>query len=262
MITISYKSTLKCILGFSFSLCSLTNYSQAQASIKIGDFVITPIEIATIKTKLKTETISEPINIFLIQTKGNNILIDAGIDTSWNCFKRTNLKAKLFYKKFNIDKSIDIDTALAPLNLTKDSINYLLFTHLHFDHIFNANQFKNAKYILSKRELKAFHWGLMKGYLKIHKRLIKESTTIDFHSDISLKESYKRSFEVLPGLKLLPCYGHTKGHINVLISVDGKNVLFTGDSGFQKKEDRKLLILKFLQNNPARCLSNHSKIQD
>lgn len=64
MIILTKKYALKYVLFFAFSINGSSNYSQNKTSISFGEFIITPIEIATIKTKLRNETISESVNIF------------------------------------------------------------------------------------------------------------------------------------------------------------------------------------------------------
>ncbi len=241
-------------IAFSF-------FGRAQSVLEktiIGNYTITPIHIAIIQTKTKKGTISEPVNIFLIQGNKLNILVDAGIDTTWNSYKDNHLSTKLFFNRYSISKSVDINWILNTLKLSTDSINYIIFTHLHFDHFYNAYRYKNATFITSKKERKAFRLGLLNGYLKTNKKTVKKSHLASFTPDDSLKESYEYSQEVFPGIKLLPCYGHTKGHLNILITEGKKGILFTGDCKVDKGFSRNLMIMRFLQKNDATsCYSNH-----
>jgi glyoxylase-like metal-dependent hydrolase (beta-lactamase superfamily II) len=238
-------------------MASFSNYSQNQTSITFGEFLVTPIEIATIKTKLRNETISEPVNIFLIQTKGKNILIDAGIDSSWNSYKKSHLKTALFFKNFNISNKININDALRQLGLTVDSIHFLILTHSHFDHIYGLSTFKNAQIIMSKKEATAFKWGLLNGYLKINKKCIKKANKIVFVADSALKSSFLKSYIFMPNFKIVPTYGHTKGHISVLLTNKSESLLFTGDCSFRNKLNIHFYVLRFEQTHNVRLLFNH-----
>lgn len=260
MITFTNRNALKFILFLTFYMLSFSDYSQNYSSILFGKFLITPIEIATIKTKLRNETIFEPVNIFLIQTEGKNILIDAGIDSSWNSYKKSHLKTALFFKNYNISNKININDALRQLGLTVDSIHFVILTHSHFDHIYGLSAFKSAQIIMSSNESKAFKWGLINGYLRIKTKDIKHSIKIRFKDDITLKDSFFKSYAFTPNFKILPSFGHTKGHISVLLS-DGKDyILFTGDSGFKNKICLQLPVIRFQQSHNIRFLSNHNPI--
>ena len=77
--------------------------------------------------------ISNDSNIFLIKSKDNNILIDAGNDLYWD----------------NIEE--DIKKIIEP-----ESITHILLTHLHYDHIGMIPIFKNAKLYCSKKEFESY----------------------------------------------------------------------------------------------------------
>lgn len=230
MTTFNIKCTLKFVLFLSFCTICFSDYSQIRTPVTFGKFLITPIEIATIRTKQRSKTISEPVNIFLIQTEGKNILIDAGIDSSWNNYKKSHLKTRLFFKNFSVSNRVNINDVLKELGLSTDSIQFLILTHSHFDHIYGLSTFKNAKIILSKKEGLAFKWGLLNGYLRINIKSIKAASRITPGADSTLNNFFLKSYTLIPNFKIIPAYGHTKGHIAVILESDDTIVLFTGDS--------------------------------
>ena len=227
------------------------------SSFQFGEFIITPIEIATIKTQSKHNIITEPVNIFLIQSEGKNILIDAGIDSSWNSYKISHLKTALFFKNYYISNKININDVLMQLGLTVDSIHLLILTHSHFDHIYGLSAFKNAQIIMSKKEGSAFKWGLLNGYLKINNKLIKKASKIDFVTDSALNNSFLKSYTFMSNFKIVPTYGHTKGHISVLLTNKLESIIFTGDCSFRNKLNMHFYVLRFEQTHNVRLLFNH-----
>ncbi|MFH1439873.1 MAG: MBL fold metallo-hydrolase [Candidatus Woesearchaeota archaeon] len=108
---------------------------------------------------------------------------------------------------------------LLPKIVSLDKIDKVIFTHLHYDHIGNADLFPNACFFASKQEIND---------LKENPEL----TVLD--ADIMAKT--KSQLEKLKpmvnmnGLSILNTPGHTKGSICIYYEKEG--ILFTGDTYF------------------------------
>jgi glyoxylase-like metal-dependent hydrolase (beta-lactamase superfamily II) len=120
-----------------------------------------------------------------------------------------------------------------------ESINYVLCTHLHLDHVgWNTRlvngkwvpTFPNASYLLEKKELALFGSIDEKAtddFLQVQRRVFADSVQPVF--DAGLAKPVEGPTQVCEGVRLIPTPGHTPGHCSVLIESKGEKALITGD---------------------------------
>ncbi len=160
----------------------------------------------------------------LIRTEKHNILIDTGNGT------KVNEKMKKIYS-IDYEKS-DIEKELHKFNLIADDIDYVIFTHLHFDHCGGATKivnnkivpiFPNAKHIVQKDQL---NWALNPTE-KDRASFIKENF-LPLLSD-NLIETIDGRGEILPDIELIPVFGHTMAMQLIKIKTDNQTLLYCAD---------------------------------
>ncbi len=103
------------------------------------------------------------------------------------------------------------------------NVKYIVFTHLHYDHIGNFNLFKDANFYCSKQAIEDFNISAIDCILEpiISKEFSLKVKLIDVKD---INENLKNKFKVI----YTP--GHTSGSICLL---DKKNsILFSGDTLF------------------------------
>ena len=163
------------------------------------------------------------LNCLLIETPEGNVLIDTGI----------NDKLKDRFKEiYKMDRDITFVESLNRMGFKPENIDFVINTHLHFDHCGGNTikkdgklipTFPNAKYIVQKQE-----WSdatdsnerTKASYLKENFMPVKES------GQLMLVDG---NYEVLPGIKMIMTNGHTKGHQSVLIESKGEKAIYLGD---------------------------------
>jgi glyoxylase-like metal-dependent hydrolase (beta-lactamase superfamily II) len=164
------------------------------------------------------------LNLLLVKTKGENVLIDAGMGDALS---------EKHKKIYGIEKSSNLEGKLSKLNLTPEDIDLVILTHLHADHSGGvvkldesgrrAPRFPNARHIVQIKE-----WNdamspderTSATYFTENLKLLK---------DFDLLELIDGEEEVAKGIKVIPTGGHTPGHQAVLIE-DGENkILSAGD---------------------------------
>jgi glyoxylase-like metal-dependent hydrolase (beta-lactamase superfamily II) len=163
------------------------------------------------------------INLLLIKTDGENILIDTGIGDT------LSEKQK---KMYGIEKSSALEKNLFEHSLTPENIHLVLLTHLHADHaggvikVENGQKvprFPNARYVVQLKEWEeAMHPDERTSatYFTSNLRILE---------DEKLLELVDGEDEVAKGIKLINTGGHTPGHQAVLIE-DGENkIIWAGD---------------------------------
>ena len=131
------------------------------------------------------------------------------------------------------DGADDFLAGLAAAGYPRETIDVVLCTHLHFDHVgWNVMRegdrivpaFPNARYLFSRAEWE--HWSTAGGgevyapTIDVAVRPIVEAGLADFvDSDHKLCDS----------VRLVPTAGHTPGHVSVEIASQGDRALITGD---------------------------------
>ncbi|MEV6400667.1 MBL fold metallo-hydrolase [Streptomyces sp. NPDC051907] len=117
-----------------------------------------------------------------------------------------------------------------------DSVDLVVLTHLHTDHVgWNTRRvngewvptFPNARYITSRAERE--FWA---EYDMDEARTQMFDDSVIPVEDAGLLDAVDvpdQGADVAPGLRLLPTPGHTPGHIAVQISSQGETALITGD---------------------------------
>jgi glyoxylase-like metal-dependent hydrolase (beta-lactamase superfamily II) len=110
----------------------------------------------------------------------------------------------------------EIDAALAAIGVLPDTIDTVLFTHLHWDHAQNNHFFKHARFVAQQKEIDAYIAAEDKGYEK------EEFGNTRY-------DSVEGDVDILSGIRGLLVPGHSKGSQAFLVDTpDGKSLL-TGD---------------------------------
>ncbi len=122
---------------------------------------------------------------------------------------------------------------LAEAGFPRESIDQVLCTHLHVDHVgWNTMlvdgkwvpTFPNARYLMGREEWE--HWdehateGQYKEVIDDSVRPIVEAGLVDL---------VETTEEISDEISLIPTPGHTPGHVSVRISSEGEEALITGD---------------------------------
>jgi len=179
-----------------------------------------------------------PLNCLLIKAPNANILLDTGIG---------NKLDEKFREIYSVKQPPDLETGLKNLGLKLEDIDFVINTHLHFDHCgwntiykpeFNATDssgrpmsgnneiistFPRAKYIIQKQEwYDATHPNerTRASYLK------ENFIPLENSGQLILVEG---EYEIIPGIKVINTISHTKGHQSIMIESEGKKAIFWGD---------------------------------
>lgn len=120
--------------------------------------------------------------------------------------------------------------ALAASGYPVESIDTVVCTHLHFDHVgWNTRlvdgawipTFGNARYLIGRREWE--HWSSRTGaYVNVN-------DTVTPIIDAGLAELVETDHQVCEQVKLAPAPGHTPGQVCVVIQDAGSRAVITGD---------------------------------
>lgn len=162
---------------------------------------------------------------FAIRVGGLRVLVDTGIG---NGKPRANPAWH--------DLRTDYLTRLTAAGFPPDSVDLVVLTHLHTDHVgWNTREehgvwtptFSNARYVTSRTE--RHFWA---GYAmdEAREQMFRDSVhPVEEAGLLDLVDVPPAGVEIAPGLRLLPTPGHTPGHIAVELTGGGGSALVTGD---------------------------------
>ncbi len=126
---------------------------------------------------------------------------------------------------------------LRALGVDPAGIGLVVMTHLHFDHASALSDFPHATVLVSKREWDAA-WARgssMSGYSTAQLDPRPRYRTIDFAaSSATSRGPFERTVDVFGdgSLTLAWTPGHTAGHLSLIVRLDGREALLTGDAAY------------------------------
>ncbi len=160
----------------------------------------------------------------LIRGQGRTILVDLGIGTK--------LPPKM--KKIHAfdDERGDMNTILAPHDLTPADITDVIITHLHFDHVGGATimvngeprpTFPNATYYVQKAQFETA--------MNPHRRDLNSFPLINFKPlhDAGVLKLLDGPGELYDDIELIVTHGHTAGQQHPLIKGETQSLFFCAD---------------------------------
>ena len=162
------------------------------------------------------------LNSLLIRTGEHNIIIDTGIGNK--------LDRKL-HPVF--EPQVLMMENLARTGLTTEDIDIVVNTHLHFDHCgWNTTRgddgvvratFPRAKYYIQRGELERAH--------EQHERDRSSYLTDNYDPLVRSGQAVllDGDAEIVPGVRVQVCAGHTRHHQCVIITSEGKTACYIGD---------------------------------
>ena len=122
---------------------------------------------------------------------------------------------------------------LAEAGYPRESIDTVLCTHLHVDHVgWNTMRvdgrwvptFPRARYLMGRAEFT--HWTGDHG--REDMRPVLADSVLPVH-DAGLVDLVETDHALCPEVSLVPTFGHTPGHVSVRIASRGEEALITGD---------------------------------
>lgn len=207
-----------------------------------------------------------PVPAYVIDHPQGRVLFDTGLhpDCKHDVESRIGGMSTLF--DVQVREHEDISSRLELLDIDAGRIEYLVNSHLHFDHAGGNELVPNAKIIIQQREWEAAHTPELiqsNGYLLPdynHGHLIKQvNGEHDLFGD--------------GRIVTIPTYGHTPGHQSLKVRLDSGDVILTADACYLKETLTNLhlpqllhsrsqmldslLLLRKLQRAGARLIYGH-----
>jgi glyoxylase-like metal-dependent hydrolase (beta-lactamase superfamily II) len=115
------------------------------------------------------------------------------------------------------------------------SIERVVMTHLHYDHLGGAEQFPNAEFVATMAELDDPP-DARKGTYAHHRRAVRRWRTID--GPWEPHGPFARTFDLFGdgSVRLVSTPGHTPGHVSLLLRLrDDRPGLIVGDAAYDRR---------------------------
>ncbi|MBD0422052.1 MBL fold metallo-hydrolase [Streptomyces sp. TRM S81-3] len=162
---------------------------------------------------------------FALTVGGLRVLVDTGIG---NGKERANPAWH--------DLHTDFPERLTAAGFPPDSVDLVILTHLHADHVgWNTREvngewvptFPHARHLTSRVEREFWAAYDME---EARRQMFRDSVIpVEEAGLLDLVDVPADGLEIAPGLRLLPTPGHTPGHIAVELTSQGERALITGD---------------------------------
>ena len=150
------------------------------------------------------------LNLLLVEADGHRLLVETG----------TGVRMSEKDRDIKGVEGGDPAEALRAVGEDPASIDYVVVTHLHYDHaggmVDAAGRpvFPNARYVVQRDEAEAAHGD------ELRVQGIMEVEQLDAVRAAGQLAEVNGEVEVMPGVRVLPTGGHTRGSQAVLIGVD------------------------------------------
>lgn len=167
------------------------------------------------------EKIPLPVFTFLIEGAEKLVLVDTGM--AWT--ERAN---QYHHPGSWQEEGQDIESQLKVAGYTPGDVDIVIFTHLHWDHMFYMEKFVNAKFFCHKRE-----WEFANNPIPLYYKSYEYPVLGVEPPFKGLKfETVEGETEILPGIRVFESFGHSPGHMSVEVDTEEGPYICAGDSIF------------------------------
>lgn len=168
--------------------------------------------------KNQIELSTDPI---LIQMEGKNILVESGLGNG----KLTDKQKR----NFGVTKESKVEASLQELDLSPQDIDYILMTHLHFDHACGLTKFADGTYLSvfpnAKIMTSQIEWDEMR------EPNIRSKSTYwkgNWEAIVEQVSTFDKEWSYGP-LKLVHTGGHSNGHSILIIEDEDEMAIHMAD---------------------------------
>jgi N-acyl homoserine lactone hydrolase len=184
-----------------------------------------------------------PIPSFLIEHPKGRVIFDTGLHRQLQTdSSRLGSLAKVFDVHFRAGE--ELDGRLRARGVEPERIDYMINSHLHFDHVGGNADIPNAKLIVQRREWEAAadpEQARRNAYNRADFDLGHQLQLIDGEHDLFGDGR----------VVCLPTYGHTAGHQSLRVRLDAAEVVLTADSCYMRKVLENMVLPPFAYDYDA-----------
>lgn len=173
-------------------------------------------------------TLKIPIPAYFIRHPKGTAIFDSGMSLRVQAHGAKALGPLEPYFGVHFEPNEEISARLAQADMAADKIDYLISSHLHFDHCGGNELVPNARWVVQKREWEAAN--------------IPESIAANHYNREDFDHGHDRieadGEHDLFGdgaVRCIPTHGHTPGHQSLVVETDSGPVVLCGDACYLRK---------------------------
>jgi glyoxylase-like metal-dependent hydrolase (beta-lactamase superfamily II) len=191
-----------------------------------------------------------PVPVFLVDHSKGRVLFDSGMhpDVQQDPAARLGAAADIFAVEFAGGE--DVAGRLAAADVDAGRVDWLVNSHLHFDHAGGNAGLPNARLVVQRAEWEAGHDG--DGIV----RNFYDPKDYDTGQDVLVVDGEHDLFGD-GRVVCLPTYGHTPGHQSLRVRLDSGDVILTGDSCYLRRTLEELRLPGVMHDREAMLASLH-----
>jgi len=191
-----------------------------------------------------------PVPVFVVEHPRGRVLFDSGLHRELQDDPKTRLGAAAAVFTPHFAAGEDVAARLAAADVEVGAIDYLVNSHLHFDHAGGNAAARNATVVVQRREWEAAHSAegvAANGY-----------NAGDFDTGQPRREVDGEHDLFDDGRVIcLPTFGHTPGHQSLLVRLDGGDVVLAADACYFKQTLDDLHLPMIVHDAAAMLASLH-----
>lgn len=213
-------------------------------------------------------TITAPVPAYLIEHPRGRVVFDSGLPAGVGTDPIASLGKRIAsIYIFDLEPLHLVDKRLEALDADPGKIDYVINSHLHFDHCGANERIPNARIVVQKREADAARAAPDARFSPKAKIEGRDLLEIDGEHDLFGDGS----------VVLLPTYGHTAGHQSLKLACDDGVTILAGDCcyfhrtlrdmklpawGHDRDAQRQAIArLRALEESGARIIAGHDPDQ-
>ena len=173
--------------------------------------------------------VTSPFFAYLIDHPRGTVLFDTGANRSFAGDPAQRYGALAAGFAIQMTEADHVVARMAQLGFKPEDVDWVVLSHLHYDHAGNLEDFPSSKVLVQTAELVFAHWP------PVYQR----ATFLpkDFAFDANWIE-VDGDYDVFGDGRLVtfPTPGHTPGHQSMLVQLDGKVLILVGDAAYQPEQ--------------------------
>jgi N-acyl homoserine lactone hydrolase len=191
-----------------------------------------------------------PIPSFLIEHPKGRALYDTGMhpDLRTNPASRISERALKLFDLSGFGPKDDVKSKLESIDRDPAGIDFIIVSHMHFDHSGGNGLIPNATLIVQKPEWDAVNDAETAGKLGFNRK------DVDYGHPVTIVEGEHDLFGD-GSVVTFPTYGHTPGHQSLKVRTEKGTVVLTGDSCYFCQTLRERRLPRFVFDRQAMLAS-------
>lgn len=187
--------------------------------INVGNFEALPKQTCMYRM-YREITYKAPCIMWYIKGTKNDIVVDLGPPDPAQCLENHGLV-------ITRDESHEPINALRSAGVSPDDVKIVILTHLHWDHTYGFHLFKNAKFLIQRREIAYAIAPLPCHNILYHEKSLGRPPFVNYLEKIEIIDG---DYEVEEGVKIILIPSHSPGSQGVLIDTEKGKYFIAGDA--------------------------------